>query len=143
MSTDLATTTAVTIDAPIEDVWAAITTPERIKEWFFGVDTRSDWKPGSELVHTGEWEGRPYSDKGTIVRIEPPHLLEHTHWSDVSGLPDEPDNYELVTWTLGDGIGDGTRLTVAERNLASEEARARSEQSWRMVLGRLKELLEG
>jgi len=48
-----------------------------------------------------------------------------------------------VTWTLGDGTGDDTRLTVAERNLASEEARTRSEQSWRMVLGRLKELLEG
>jgi len=141
MPTDLATTTSVTIDAPIEAVWAAITTAERIKEWFFGVDTRSDWAPGSELVHTGEWQGRPYSDKGTIVRIEPPHLLEHTHWSDVSGLPDEPEHYEVVTWTLEESNA-GTRLTVAERNLASEEARAVSEQSWRTVLDRLKELLE-
>jgi uncharacterized protein YndB with AHSA1/START domain len=141
MTTDLTTSTSVTLEAPIEEVWAAITTPERIKEWFFGVETRSDWRPGSELVHTGEWQGRPYADKGTILRIEPPRLLEHTHWSDVSGLPDAPENYEVVTWMLDEADG-GTRLTVAERNLASEEAKALSEQSWRMVLDRLKELLE-
>jgi uncharacterized protein YndB with AHSA1/START domain len=141
MPTDLGTTTSVAIDAPIEEVWSAITTPDRIKEWFFGVETRSDWTSGGELVHAGEWQGRPYSDKGTIVRIEPPRLLEHTHWSDVSGLPDEPQNYEEVTWRLEEQDG-GTRLTVSERNLASEEARATSEQSWWMVLDRLKELLE-
>jgi uncharacterized protein YndB with AHSA1/START domain len=141
MPTDLGTTTTVTVGAPIDQVWAAITTPERIKEWFFGVETRSEWTPGSELVHTGEWQGRPYSDKGTILRIEPPHLLEHTHWSALSGVPDEPDNYEQVTWRL-EGSNGKTRLTVSERNLASEEARDMSEQSWRMVLDRLKQMLE-
>ena len=28
------------IDAPVETVWRAITTPAEIKRWFFGVDTR-------------------------------------------------------------------------------------------------------
>jgi uncharacterized protein YndB with AHSA1/START domain len=142
MATDLGHSVSVDIDAPIEDVWAAITRPDRIKAWFFGVDTRSEWRRGSEIVHTGEWQGRPYSDKGTILRIEAPRLLEHTHWSDASGVPDDPDNYEVVTWSLVERT-DGTRLTVAERNLASEEARETSERIWRMVLGRLKELLEG
>ena len=141
MPSDLGTTTSVTIDAPIREVWDAITMPERIKKWFFGVETRSEWTPGSELVHTGQWQGRPYSDKGTILRIEPPHLLEHTHWSELSGLPDEPENYEEVTWRLEE-LDAGTRLTVSERNLASEEARAMSEQSWRTVLDELKRLLE-
>jgi len=31
-----------TIDAPIERVWKAITTPSEIKQWFFGVDTEAD-----------------------------------------------------------------------------------------------------
>lgn len=141
MTRDLGTTTSVTIQAPIEEVWAAITTPERIKEWFFGVDTRSDWTPGSELVHTGEWQGRPYEDKGTIVRIEPPTVLEHTHWSSTSGLPDEPEHYETVEWRLSERA-DATELTVAEANLPSEEARELSQQSWRMVLDGLKRLLE-
>jgi uncharacterized protein YndB with AHSA1/START domain len=141
MGTDLGVRTSVTIDAPIDRVWRAITTPDVIKQWFFGVDTRSEWEPGSELVHTGEWQGRPYEDKGTILRIQPAMELVHTHWSPMSGRPDEPENYEEVTWSLSERDGE-TDLTITETNLASEEAKAMSEQSWRMVLENLKTLLE-
>jgi uncharacterized protein YndB with AHSA1/START domain len=141
MTTDLTTRTTVTIDAPIDDVWRAITTPEVIKQWFFGVDTQSDWTPGSELVHTGEWQGRPYEDKGEILRIQSPTELVHTHWSAMSGRPDEPENYEEVTWSLAERDG-ATELTISESNLPSEEAQAMSEQSWRTVLENLKGVLE-
>ena len=139
---DLDTTNSIMIDAPTEEVWKAITTPELIKQWFFGVDTESDWKVGSSLVHTGEWQGKPYVDKGEIVRIEPPRLLVHTHWSDLSGKPDTPDNYEEVTWELSER-DRGTELTITERNLPSEEAKALSDQGWLSVLDNLKKLLEG
>lgn len=142
MASDIDTSTTVTIDAPVDEVWRAITTPARIKEWFFGVDTRSDWTPGSELVHSGEWQGEPYEDKGTIVRIEPPTLLEHTHWSPFSGRPDEPDDHERVTYRLVDRDGR-TELTVSETNLPSDEAKTMSEQGWRSALDALKTLLEG
>jgi hypothetical protein len=46
-----------------------------------------------------------------------------------------------VTWALTDRDG-ATELTVGEENLPSEEAKAVSEQSWKAVLGNLKELLE-
>jgi uncharacterized protein YndB with AHSA1/START domain len=135
------TEVSIAIDAPIEAVWEAITTPEVIKRWFFGVDTLTDWKVGSALVHRGEYQGRPYEDKGTILEVEPPKLLVHTHWSPVSGLPDAPENYERISWELSERP-DGTELTIRESNLASDEAKATSEQSWRLVLGHLKGLLE-
>jgi uncharacterized protein YndB with AHSA1/START domain len=140
--TDLMTRTSVTIDAAMNDVWKALTTPSTIKRWFLGVDTETDWQPGNSLVHRGEWQGRPYEDKGTILRIEPPTLLVHTHWSPMSGLPDEPENYEEVVWSLSERDG-GTQVTIEETNLASEEAKAVSEESWRMILKNLKDLLEG
>ena len=112
-----------------------------IKEWFFGVDTETDWKVGSPLIHRGEYQGKPYEDKGEIVRFDPPTLLVHTHWSDLSGTPDEPENYQEVTWALDDHDGT-TELTVTERNLPSEQAKAVSDESWTMVLGNLKKLLE-
>jgi Uncharacterized conserved protein len=65
---DLATSASVTIDTPIDEVWNALTTPELIKRWFFGVDTETDWQVGSPLVHRGEWHGKPYEDKGMILR---------------------------------------------------------------------------
>ncbi|MFL5777700.1 MAG: SRPBCC domain-containing protein, partial [Chloroflexota bacterium] len=111
-------TTTTRIDAPIDRVWKAVTTPALIKQWFFGVDTTSDWNVGSPLVHTGEYQGKPYVDKGEILRIEPPKLLEHTHWSDVSGKPDRPEDYQIVTWALTERDG-GTELRITEQNLPS------------------------
>jgi uncharacterized protein YndB with AHSA1/START domain len=139
--TDITTTQSITIDAAIDDVWKALTTPSAIEQWFFGVQTETDWQPGNSIVHTGEWQGKPYQDKGTILRIEPPTLLVHTHWSAMSGLPDEPENYEEIRWELAEREG-GTLLTLSESNLASEEAKTASEQAWTTVLGNLKQLLE-
>ena len=135
------TTISVTIPAPIEEVWKALTTPELIKRWFFGVDTETDWHVGSPLVHRGEWQGKPYEDKGTILRFEPPTLLVHSHWSPASGVPDRPEHYQEVTWSLSERDG-GTTLTVAETNLPSQEAKAISKESWKAALTNLKDLLE-
>lgn len=142
MREDLTTEESITIDAPIASVWEALTTPETIKRWFFGVDTESDWKVGSPIVHRGEYQGKPYEDKGEILEIDPPRRLVHSHWSPVSGLPDSPDHHERVTWELSETAQGGTELTITEVNLPSEEARATSAKSWRMVMQNLKELLE-
>ena len=140
--TDLSVSTSTRIEAPAQDVWNALTTPEVIKQWFFGVDTETDWTPGSPIVHRGDWQGKPYVDKGEIVRFEPPDLLVHTHWSDLSGKPDRPEHYQEVSWALAERDG-ATELTITERNLPSEEGKALSEQSWKTVLESLKSLLEG
>jgi uncharacterized protein YndB with AHSA1/START domain len=141
MTNDLGASSSIIINAAIEEVWKAITTPELIKQWFFGVDTESDWKVGSPLVHRGDWQGKPYVDKGEIVRIDLPRLLVHTHWSDLSGKPDSPENYQEVSWALSERDG-ATELTITEHNLPSEETKAVSEESWQTVLNNLKELLE-
>jgi uncharacterized protein YndB with AHSA1/START domain len=138
---DITTERFVVIDGPIEKVWAALTTPELIKQWFFGVETESDWTPGSPIVSRSEWQGESRVDKGVILTIEPPHLLVHTHWSDRSGLPDRPESYQEVTWRLEER-GGSTALKVSERNLPSEEAKAISDQGWGMALTALKSLLE-
>jgi uncharacterized protein YndB with AHSA1/START domain len=142
MKDELRTEQSITIEAPIETVWEALTTPELVKRWFFGVDTETDWKAGSLIVHRGEYQGKPYEDKGNILQIEPPRLLVHSHWSPVSGRPDAPENYQRVSWELSERDGQ-TELTIKEVNLLSEEAKATSEKSWRMVLENLKSLLEG
>jgi len=130
-----------TIDAPIERVWKAITTPSEIKQWFFGVDTEADWRPGGRLVHRGEYQGKPYIDKGEVEEFDPPRRLVHTHWSDVSGLPDAREHYQRVAWDLTPRDG-GTELAITERNLPSADAAKTSEEGWKGALQGLKELLE-
>ena len=141
MTTEVISETSITIEAPADKVWDALTTPDVIKRWFFGVDTETDWAEGSPIVHRGEYQGEPYEDKGTILKVEPTRRLVHTHWSPVSGLPDRPEHYQEVSWELSDDDGS-TLLTVREVNLPSEDAKTVSEQGWTAALGALKELLE-
>jgi uncharacterized protein YndB with AHSA1/START domain len=138
---DLTTEASITIAAPAARVWEALTRPELIKRWFFGVETETDWSEGSPIVHRGEYQGQPYEDKGTIVKVEPERRLVHTHWSPTSGLPDSEEHYQEVTWTLSEERSS-TLLTVSEINLPSEEAKATSEQGWNAALAALKDLLE-
>jgi uncharacterized protein YndB with AHSA1/START domain len=86
--------------------------------------------------------GEALRGPGEILKSDPPTLLVHTHWSDLSGLPDQPENYQEVTWALEEE-GRKTKLTVTERNLPSEEAKAVSEQGWKAALTGLKGVLEG
>lgn len=133
--------TSITINAPAAKVWDAITKPAQRKKWFFGVDTKTDWKVGSAIVHTGEWQGKPYTDKGMIKAIEPGRKLVHTHWNSMSGTADKPENYETVTYTLRDK-GGATEVTIAEANIATPEQETQSEKLWKGALGELKKVAE-
>jgi len=65
----------------VSDVWDAITSPERLADWWlpFEADIAVDLRKGGEMVFTGTSDGEPVAMSCTILRLEPPLLLEHTH----------------------------------------------------------------
>lgn len=131
-----------TIHAPASKVWQALVNPEIIKQYLFNTEVISAWKEGSPIIYKGEWNGKPFVDKGKILEIEPEKRLMSTHWSPLSGVPDTPENYHTVTYTLSEK-DDGTQVTITQDNNASEEEKEHSEQNWRTVLDGMKKLLEG
>ncbi len=142
MTTNLTARATTRINAPASKVWEALTTPELIQQYFFGTHVETDWKVGSPIYYRGEWQGRPYEDKGTILDVEPNKRLVSTHWSPLAGMPDIPENYHTVTYLLQehDGVTD---VTLLQDHNASEEEKQHSEQNWQMMLEGLKRLLEG
>lgn len=141
MPTDLRLQKTVTLNVPVEEAWDALTRPELIRRWFFGVDTRSTWMEGTPITHRGEYQGKPYEDRGEILKFQPPKLLSYSHWSSMSGLPDSPENYQHVTYSLV-SKGWSTELTLTEENLPNEEAQELSEKSWDVALEMLKQMLD-
>ena len=107
----------------------------------FGTEASSDWKVGSPITFRGEWEGKSYEDKGTILEMEKEKILKYNYWSNFSGDKDEPSNYSNITYLLS-GQDDKTEFIVMQDNLKSQEARAQSEKNWGMMLGTIKDLLE-
>jgi uncharacterized protein YndB with AHSA1/START domain len=132
----------MTIKAPTSKVWEALTNPEIIKQYFFGTYASSDWKEGSPITFKGEWEGKKYEDKGTILKVEPGKMLRYNFWSSMSGIEDKPENYVIITYDLRDKDG-ATDLTITQQNIPTEEMKEHSEQNWRRVLDGLKEVVEG
>jgi uncharacterized protein YndB with AHSA1/START domain len=141
MNNTLVAKHSVTIKAPAAKVWDALINPKMIKQYLFGTEAVSDWKVGSAITYRGVWQGKSYEDKGTVLDIVPGKVLKTTYWSSMAGLPDAPEHYKKVTYSLTPENG-GIRLTVTQDNNATEEAREHSEKNWKMVLGKLKELLE-
>jgi uncharacterized protein YndB with AHSA1/START domain len=141
MKEQLTATTQITIHASTTKVWEALTTPALIKKYLMGADVHTDWKVGSPITYTGEYEGKPYEEKGVIQQIEPNKLFQATHFSASSGKQDKPENYALVTWKLHEHEG-ATVVTVSQDNIESDKGVESSKQNWTMVLKGLKQTVE-
>jgi uncharacterized protein YndB with AHSA1/START domain len=72
---------------PIRDVWDAITNPARLAEWWlpFDADITVDLQAGGQMVIAGRGD-EPVTTTCTILRVEPPTLLEHSHLDAASYL---------------------------------------------------------
>lgn len=65
---------------PIREVWDAITDPSRLADWWlpFDADISVDLREGGEMVFAGRGDDA-VTMTFTVLRVEPPMLLEHTH----------------------------------------------------------------
>ena len=132
---------SVTINAPAEKVWKALTSPILIKKYLMGTHVTSDWKVGSPIIYDGEYQGKTYRDKGIIKKIEPEKILQSTYWSSVGGKEDKPQNYNLVTYRLSNDKGK-TIVRLSQDNIHSQKEKEHSTDFWKAILEKLKQVVE-
>lgn len=141
MDNNLIAKAAVTIEASRPAVWDALVDPQAIGQYMFDTNVVTNWEEGSSIVWRGEWQGKKYEDKGVLTQIRPEKVLQYTHYSPLSGLPDKPENYHTVTIELY-GNGDQTHVSLKQDNNSTEEEREHSEKNWKTMLDELKKYLE-
>jgi uncharacterized protein YndB with AHSA1/START domain/DNA-binding transcriptional ArsR family regulator len=120
-----------------ERLWEAITDPEQRRKYTFGVETHSDWTPGSE--YRSSVPGVIDIAAGRNIEVEPPHLLVQTFdalWSDEV----KAQGTTRVTWEI-EPVGTSCRLTVTHDQLPPG-ANPELYGGWPMILSGLKTLLE-
>src|SRR3989442_10144144 len=49
---------------------------------YLGAEVETDWQVGSPITFKGDWEGKPYEDKGEILVFEPERKLAYSHRSE-------------------------------------------------------------
>lgn len=139
-------TQEITIVAPAERVFAALTRPEELVQWWAvegqvrTLAAACDVRPGGSWWMQVEGKCSPvgpvHKVHGVYRRVDPPRLLEFTWIREGEDCPES-----LVRWDLEekDGI---TRARVTHSGLISEEMRWRN-NGWPLILRLLETYAEG
>jgi uncharacterized protein YndB with AHSA1/START domain len=120
----------LTLDHPLQEVWAALTAPDRLPQWL---------APGDIQLRLGGVARLDFEDSGGVIdsrvtAYEPERLLEYS-WS----IPGEP--LRPLRWML-EPLGSATLLTLRLTVPANEDA-ARAAAGWAAHLEMLQASLLG
>ncbi|MGO1052683.1 SRPBCC family protein [Crossiella sp. CA198] len=108
----------IQIAAPVERVWAVLTEPTHIAQWF-GQTAEVDLRPGGAASFGWTEHGTSHA---VVERVEPPSFFSY-RWNLVDHGPAEQGKTTLVEFTLAEK-GEGTELTVVETGFSALEVPA-------------------
>ena len=117
-----------TLEAPVEDVWSALTRPDSLARWL----DPADFEPRVGGVVTIHFDDG--SVDGRILAYDPPTVLEYT-WR-IQGEPETVLRFEL------EPVGDSTRLVLLHRGLPANQETGYA-AGWHAHLDRLAALGTG
>ncbi len=140
---------SIEITADASKVWDILTRPEETKKYMFGCETVSDWKPGSELLWKGTYEGKEMLFvTGYIKEIDPPSLLKYSVIDPNASYEKTPENHLDVTYELVRTEGE-TVLTATQEGFehAAEGEKRYKEaynngEGWNPILVQIKKIAE-
>ncbi len=122
-----------------EKLWSALTNPESIKQYWFGMRCECAWKTGAPWKMVFE-DGR-IADEGEIVEINPPKRLV-LKWRNEWKQEMKAEGYTRCTFDL-ESVTGAVKLTVThtmdrDRSTFIEAVSV----GWPQILSNLKSLLE-
>jgi len=125
------------IKASPAKVWAALTRPEQMLQWW-GPDAGPTLKAEADVRPGGRFSiifrllnGEEHNPTGMYQEVHPERKLVFT-WE----WPGMPERESLVTFLLKP-LDNGTELTLIHDHLFDEEARESHEQGWSGLLDKL------
>jgi len=123
----------VTIAATPEETWAALTDPDRVRNYYFDTAVRTTWEVGSPIDYVGD-DGE-VAMTGVVTSYDPPRSFAHTF---IATWSETPDDQGSLTWTV-EPHDEGTVVTLVHAGGSGAET---ADGSQELVDG-LKAYLEG
>lgn len=134
-------TAETTVHAGRDEVWAALTDPDRIAAYSGGARVTTSWRVGDPIIWSGEYNGHAFEDHGEVLVYDVPHVLSVTHYSPLMGQDDRPENYHTLVYTLS-ADGEDTRLSLVQDNCTDAAQAQQFGANWQATLDGLKEQVE-
>jgi uncharacterized protein YndB with AHSA1/START domain len=122
-----------------EELWKALTSPQFMKQYWFGMHCESQWRPGASWQLRFE-DGR-IADSGEIVEAEPAKRLV-IKWRNEFRPELQAEGYSLCTMAL-EPRGEAVKLTIThEMEQPGTKFIEAVSGGWPLILSNLKSLLE-
>jgi uncharacterized protein YndB with AHSA1/START domain len=122
------------IGHPVDRVWAALTEPDRIRQWLASAD-ELDLREGGAVVlrwlNTDD-EGNTAIARGTVSVVDPPRVLEF-----------DTDIHGVLRWELQPAGDDATSLTFTATVKLPEDFKTEVMSGWHVHLDFLEDALDG
>ena len=134
----------VNIGAPTSKVWDMLTNPGLMKKWMMTdseINIITDWKVGTPMIIRGNLHGINFENKGRVLQFELEKVLEYSHLSSLSKLPDNPKSYSVLEFKLAP-VDNQTTLTLTIRNFPTESIYKHLAFYWNVTLEILKRMIE-
>jgi uncharacterized protein YndB with AHSA1/START domain len=104
---------SVTINASPRAVWAALTDAVYVARWQYGSLLSTDWRVGSPIRFTTQWQGETFEQWGTVLSFDEPTLVRYTLFAPRPDLADVPENYFTMTYELN-GADDSMTVVITQ-----------------------------
>jgi uncharacterized protein YndB with AHSA1/START domain len=137
---------SIRIDASVIAVWEALTQPELMKSWMADseIEIVTTWDVSTPIVINVQ-EVSPktsFKNSGLVLQFVKEHVLEYSHLSSLSQLPDQDENYTIITFTSQQEENQ-TLLKVNLSNFPTESIYKHIDFYWTITLDVLKWFVEG
>lgn len=134
----------VTINASTTQVWHVLTTPDLMKKWMLTeveIEIITNWKVGSPMLIRGNMNGKDFENTGQVLQFEPERILQYSHLSSLSRLPDVPESYSIIEFKLTP-VENQTTLALTVSNFPTESIYKHLTFYWNVTLEVLKRLVK-
>jgi uncharacterized protein YndB with AHSA1/START domain len=136
---------SIRINAPLNAVWEALTQPELMKSWMSDseIEIVTTWEVGSPIIINAEDVSykTAFTNTGVVLQFLKNRVLEYSHLSSLSRLPDQAENYTIIKFTL-QPEEDHSLLELSLSNFPTESHYKHIDFYWTITLDVLKRFVE-
>jgi len=136
---------SIRLNASLNTVWEALTQPELMKSWMSDseIEIVTTWEVGSPIFINVPAESykTAFINAGVVLQFLKYRVLEYSHLSSLSGLPDQAENYTLIRFTLQPEV-DHILLELNLSNFPTESHYKHIDFYWMVTLEVLKRFVE-
>lgn len=116
-----------------------------MKQWMVDagmeITISTDWKIGNPIVMKGRLHRIKFENKGKILKYEPEKVLQYSHLSSLSRLPELPENFCIIEFSLIPSHSQ-TILLLEITNFPTETIFKHLDFYWRTTIEMMKTLIE-